>query len=99
MKLLLSGLDTVECAYYLRATIGCAFDFNDLAAKREAMRASRKRDPVVVAIGGKELLLGRGGQRDAAGGIGPVLEVHRNTMKACVSARGGTRQSDPRPRR
>jgi acetoin utilization deacetylase AcuC-like enzyme len=43
--------------------------------------------------------LAGGYQRDAAGGIGPVLEVHRNTMKACVSARGGTRQSDPRPRR
>ena len=61
MKLLLSGLDTVECAYYLRETLGCKFDFADLAAKREAMRAAKRREPFVVAIGGKEFLLGRGG--------------------------------------
>jgi hypothetical protein len=24
-------------------------------------------------------------QRDSAGGIEPVLEIHRNTVKACVS--------------
>ena len=63
MKLLLSGLDTVECAYYLREGLGCGFDFADLAAKREAMRAAKKRDPVVVAIGGKEFMLGRGGSQ------------------------------------
>jgi len=28
--------------------------------------------------------LAGGYQRDAGGGIGPVLEIHRNTMKACV---------------
>ncbi len=61
MKLLLSGLDTVECAYYLREGLDCAFDFADMATKREAMRASKQRDPVVVAIGDKEFLLGRGG--------------------------------------
>lgn len=61
MRLLLSGLDTVECAYYLRETLGCGFDFADLAAKREAMRASKQRDLVTVAIGDKEFLLGRGG--------------------------------------
>ena len=63
MKLLLSGLDTVECAYYLREGLGCTFDFADLAEKREAMRAAKKRDPVVVAIGGKEFMLGRGGSQ------------------------------------
>jgi acetoin utilization deacetylase AcuC-like enzyme len=29
--------------------------------------------------------LAGGYQRDDAGGIEPVLEIHRNTMKACVS--------------
>lgn len=61
MKLLLSGLDTVECAYYLREGLGCTFDFASLTAKREAMRQAKRRDPVVVEIGGKEFLLGRGG--------------------------------------
>ncbi len=63
MRLLLSGLDTVECAYYLRETLGCGFDFADLAAKREAMRASKRRDPVSVVIGSKEFLLSRGGSQ------------------------------------
>ncbi|MBN8491168.1 MAG: hypothetical protein J0M00_07055 [Burkholderiales bacterium] len=61
MKLLLSGLDTVECAYYLREGLHCGFDFAGLAARREAMRASKQRDLVVVSIGGKDFLLGRGG--------------------------------------
>lgn len=61
MRLLLSGLDTVECAYYLREGLGCGFDFAGLAAKREAMRASKQRDPCIVSIGGKDFLLGRGG--------------------------------------
>lgn len=61
MKLLLSGLDTVECAYYLREGLGCTFDFEGLSTKREALRASKRRDPFVVSIGGKEFLLGRGG--------------------------------------
>ncbi|MBP6269399.1 MAG: hypothetical protein KA422_07250 [Rhizobacter sp.] len=63
MRLLLSGLDTVECAYYLRETLGCGFDFADLSAKREAMRASKRRDPVSVVIGSKEFLLNRGGSQ------------------------------------
>ena len=63
MRLLQSGLDTVECAYYLREGLGCGFDFADLAAKRETMRAAKKRDPVVVVIGGKEFMLGRGGSQ------------------------------------
>jgi len=54
LKLLISGLDTVECAYYLRECLGCGFDFADLAAKREAMRVAKKREPVVVNIGGRE---------------------------------------------
>lgn len=61
MKLLLSGLDTVECAYYLHPGIACRFDFGELAAKRETLRASKRREPEVVGIGGKEYLLHRGG--------------------------------------
>lgn len=61
MKLLLSGLDTVECAYYLRQVPGSEFDFTELAAQREALRAAKRRDPFVVQLGGKEFLLSRGG--------------------------------------
>lgn len=78
MKLLVSGLDTVECAYYLREGSGCLFDFADLAAKREAMRSSKRRDPLVVAIGGKEFLLGRGG---TASGYPLVLNNGEQTIQ------------------
>jgi hypothetical protein len=61
VKLLLSGLDTVECAYYLREGAGCDFNFSGLSAKREEMRGAKTREPVVVKIGDREFLLGRGG--------------------------------------
>ena len=78
MKLLLSGLDTVECAYYLREGPGCGFDFVDLANQREAMRAAKKRDPVVVTLGGKDFLLGRGG---TASGYPLVLNNPEQTIQ------------------
>jgi acetoin utilization deacetylase AcuC-like enzyme len=43
--------------------------------------------------------LAGGYQKDAAGGITPVLEIHRNTMRACVEVhtlRGGTGRAKPR---
>ena len=57
MRLLLSGLDTVEVAYWFRPSIGCLLDFQVLAQKREAMKASKRREPVVVLLGSKEFLL------------------------------------------
>ena len=38
MKLLLSGLYTVECAYYLRPGKACRLDFAGLREKRESQR-------------------------------------------------------------
>jgi acetoin utilization deacetylase AcuC-like enzyme len=32
--------------------------------------------------------LAGGYQRDASGGIEPVLQIHRNTMQACVAVHG-----------
>jgi hypothetical protein len=78
VKLLLSGLDTVECAYYLRPEPGCEFDFADLSVKREAMRAAKRRDPLVVSIGGREFLLGRGG---TASGYPLVLNNAEQTIQ------------------
>ncbi len=54
MKLLLSGLDTVECAYFLRPALGCRLDFQALALQREtltyaAVAAKRhQRSPAVT---------------------------------------------------
>jgi len=44
MKLLLSGLDTVECAYYLRPGSACKLDFASLREKREMQRDAKNRD-------------------------------------------------------
>lgn len=61
MRLLLSGLDTVECAYYLNQVSRGAFDFADLAVKREALRNAKRRKPCLIDLAGKPFLLGRGG--------------------------------------
>lgn len=78
MKLLLSGLDTVECAYYLRQVATSEFDFTSLTAQREALRAAKRRDPFVVQIGGKDFLLGRGG---TASGYPLVLANGEQTVQ------------------
>lgn len=78
MKLLLSGLDTVECAYYLHQTGKSAFDFTTLSQQREALRAAKRRDPCVVELGGKEFLLGRGG---TASGYPLVLDNAEQTIQ------------------
>lgn len=57
MKLLLSGLDTVECAYFLRPTPQCALDFGALGLEKERLRQSKKREPAKIELGGKEFLL------------------------------------------
>lgn len=57
MKPLLSGLDTVECAYFLRPTAQCKLDFNSLALEKERLRVSKKRHPSKIELGEKEFLL------------------------------------------
>jgi hypothetical protein len=57
MKPLLSGLDTVECAYYLRPTALCAIDFRHLAIEKEVLRQSKKREPRKIEIGGIDFFL------------------------------------------
>ncbi|WP_217703467.1 MULTISPECIES: hypothetical protein [Oxalobacteraceae] len=57
MQPLLSGLDTVECAYYLRPTAQCAIDFGQLAIDKEVLRQSKKREPQKIEIGGVEFFL------------------------------------------
>ena len=49
---LLTGLDTVQVAYFLRATIGCEFKFEPLMLAKERARADKAREGVPVEIGG-----------------------------------------------
>lgn len=63
MKLLASGLDTVECAYYLHAGPGCKLDFAALRLQREHMRESKQPEAAVLELGGMEFLLSPNGTK------------------------------------
>ena len=54
---LLHGIDTLQCAYYLRCEPDSVLDFTALLAQREALRVSCSRDPAVVSLGSAEFLL------------------------------------------
>lgn len=63
MNLLASGLDTVECAYYLHAGPGCKLDFAALRLQREHMRESKQPEAAVLELGGMEFLLSPNGTK------------------------------------
>ncbi|MBP7115732.1 MAG: hypothetical protein KBA62_05405 [Polaromonas sp.] len=63
MKLLLSGFDTIECAYYLNAGAGCGIDFVALRTQQEFMRQSKHRESAVLELGGMEFLLSPNGTK------------------------------------
>ena len=61
MKLLLSGLDTVECAYFWRPGGDCLLNFTALAQMKESKKAAKQREPSCVQVGSKEFLLSPNG--------------------------------------
>lgn len=56
-RLLLSGFDTIECAYYLAFGHGCLLDFEQLAAEKEALRQLKIRKQKPIRLGNEEFLL------------------------------------------
>jgi hypothetical protein len=54
---LLTGLDTVECAYYLVPSHNCSIDFGSLSFEKEVLRHSKNRDPKVIMLGKEDFLL------------------------------------------
>ena len=54
---LLTGLDTVEAAYYLHPISGAAFSFEALMLEKERLRASGSRDGTPVELGDRSFLL------------------------------------------
>jgi hypothetical protein len=56
-RLLLSGMDTVECAYYLSTAGAHGLDFEQLAQEKELLRQSKSRNPRAIVLGDKEFLL------------------------------------------
>ena len=56
-KLLLHGLDTVQCAYYLSPPVSTQLDFAKLAVIKEQLRMDKSREPRPVKLGGMEFFL------------------------------------------
>jgi len=56
-KLLLHGIDTVQCAYFLRQKESGGIDFPWLAQNREELRRSRFKEPAAITLGGAGFLL------------------------------------------
>ncbi|TAL13841.1 hypothetical protein EPN95_04765 [Patescibacteria group bacterium] len=56
-SLLINGLDTVQCAYFMAKTGDCLIDFQELAVLREEARQSKKRDSAAIQLGRGEFLL------------------------------------------
>lgn len=54
---LLTGHDTVECAYYLAPRFGCALNYERLAVEKEALRLAKVRRPKPIRLGTEEFLL------------------------------------------
>ena len=55
--LVLSALDTVQCAYFFSTGLATGIDFGDLLLQREVLRHAKVRDPKLVNLGGIEFLL------------------------------------------
>lgn len=54
---LISGFDTIECAYYLVPTDDYQLDFNELALQKEALYQSKSKTPAPIKLGSEEFLL------------------------------------------
>lgn len=57
MRFLVSGFDTIECAYYLTRLDGCTFDFEVLAAQKEELTRSKIKSPRPIQLGSEDFLL------------------------------------------
>ena len=57
MHLLLSGHDTIECAYYLAPSEGCLLDYERLAVEKEELRLSKSKKPKLIKLGCEEFML------------------------------------------
>ena len=56
-KFLISGFDTIECAYYLIGTDEYNLDFIELAAQKESMVRAKVTKPKPIEIGSEEFLI------------------------------------------
>ena len=57
VKFLLSGIDTIDCAYDLRPGPDSRLDFEALSAVREKLRSAKRKEQATVSLAGKDFLL------------------------------------------
>lgn len=57
IRLLLQGIDTLQCAYYLKPVNKPGIDFKRLAIEKELLRASKRKDPLPITLGNSQFLL------------------------------------------
>lgn len=56
-KLLLHGIDTLQCAYFLEPTGSTSIDFGQLSVLKEELRQSKSKTPAAVELAGMGFLL------------------------------------------
>ena len=56
-RFLITGHDTIECAYYFAMGNNCLFDFERLAVEKELLRQSKSRKPTPIKLGSEEFML------------------------------------------
>ena len=56
-KLLLHGIDTLQCAYYLSPPASKHLNFTKLAVIKEQLRMDKSREPRAVTLGGTDFFL------------------------------------------
>lgn len=76
-KNLLAGHDTIECAYYLRATGSDSLDFTKLATERDQLRQN-KASHKAIQLGSEEFLLASHGTKS---GYSFILENDAFTIQ------------------
>jgi hypothetical protein len=57
IKLLLQGIDTIQCAYYLAPIRSKDIDFRRMAEQKEEIRQSKSKNPLPITLGNSEFLL------------------------------------------
>src|SRR5574341_160273 len=56
-KLLLHGIDTLQCAYFLAPTGSACLDFRWLTEQRESLRQMKFKEPTAITLGNTRFLL------------------------------------------
>ncbi len=56
-KLLLHGIDTLQCAYFLHAPDRQGIDFQILAEQKVEIRQSKSKKPIPITLGNSDFLL------------------------------------------